>query len=370
MGDGWHHDVLTGGLAPEEALAEWTGLGVVFATILGFVGWYFARNAASGKQPEPEPLDVSKLHSKLHSELEAHSKLEASSRSTPQEAPPSKTVNSQLPSRLRSEAVTFVPGVSAHQLTQRKTLGHLGYHLQRAIAQASVAAPMLICDVETCRGVCDWICAWYDEIALDLEGVHLGRHGRICILQIAVDTPPQVFLFDITVLGKSAFDDGLRTVLETESIRKLIYDARADGDALHHLYGVTLANPCDLQVLHCIAKDDASDPFVKGLQKALDQSGCVPFEEQRWVEELKLRGKALFVPERGGCRELWEWRPLHPDLVSYCALDVAYLAAMRRKFSDVMSTDALRRHSQARMMRAIENLDFIGGQRENVRRDF
>ena len=46
------------------------------------------------------------------------------------------------------------------------------------------------------------------KLAVDLEGVNLGRHGTITL--ITVSTRDIVFLFDLLKLGPEAFDLGLK----------------------------------------------------------------------------------------------------------------------------------------------------------------
>jgi exonuclease 3'-5' domain-containing protein 1 len=64
------------------------------------------------------------------------------------------------------------------------------------------------------------------SLAVDLEGVDLCRHGRVSIMQIMSNLSAKVWLIDVTVLGRQAFDytdpDGrsLRGILEGEGIRK------------------------------------------------------------------------------------------------------------------------------------------------------
>ena len=79
----------------------------------------------------------------------------------------------------------------------------------------------------------------------------------------------QVYLFDISTLGRAAFRSGLKAhhnrtcaftnfmiqrsstapqwhdgqeLLESVDVVKLFYDCRSDADALHHLHGVQLTN--------------------------------------------------------------------------------------------------------------------------------
>ena len=69
------------------------------------------------------------------------------------------------------------------------------------------------------------------------------------------DVSGNVFLFDITKMGNSAFEDfegmdrpTLKTLLECPNLLKVIFDGRADADALWHLYNVYMAPVYCLQV--------------------------------------------------------------------------------------------------------------------------
>ena len=64
------------------------------------------------------------------------------------------------------------------------------------------------------------------SLAVDIEGVGLCRYGRVSVMQIMSNLSGKVWLIDVTVLGREAFDytdpDGrsLRGILEGEDIRK------------------------------------------------------------------------------------------------------------------------------------------------------
>jgi len=65
-----------------------------------------------------------------------------------------------------------------------------------------------------------------NRLALDCEGVNLGRSGTLTVLILA--TTSKVFIFDILKLEKEVFDEGLRDVLEDETKEKLMFDCRQD----------------------------------------------------------------------------------------------------------------------------------------------
>ncbi|CAD7976096.1 unnamed protein product [Amoebophrya sp. A25] len=78
--------------------------------------------------------------------------------------------------------------------------------------------------------------AWRSPvIALDAEGVDLGRLGRLSIVQLAT-SDGTCFILD--VLDKKKDDllaCWLRDLLEDDGVEKIIHDCRMDSDALCHL---------------------------------------------------------------------------------------------------------------------------------------
>ncbi|KAK9806929.1 hypothetical protein WJX72_007854 [[Myrmecia] bisecta] len=88
-------------------------------------------------------------------------------------------------------------------------------------------------------------------LAVDCEGVNLGRHGKLCLVQVA--TRDQVWLFDVSTLGKTAFasvdskQHSLKSILQSPTVRKVIYDVRQDSDALYHQYEVAVASTSRVQ---------------------------------------------------------------------------------------------------------------------------
>lgn len=87
------------------------------------------------------------------------------------------------------------------------------------------------------------------KIAVDLEGIDLSRDGKLCIAQVGLTSDPEiVFIFDVIALGRDLFTHGLKEILESAAIIKLVYDIRCDSDALFHQFGVTPKPVFDVQV--------------------------------------------------------------------------------------------------------------------------
>jgi exonuclease 3'-5' domain-containing protein 1 len=71
-------------------------------------------------------------------------------------------------------------------------------------------------------------------LALDCEGVDLGRSGEVCIIQLSTEN--LCFIFDVHELTASCeLVVALTTILEDENIIKIIHDCKMDSDALFHL---------------------------------------------------------------------------------------------------------------------------------------
>ncbi|KAJ7464926.1 ribonuclease H-like domain-containing protein [Mycena galericulata] len=175
------------------------------------------------------------------------------------------------------------------------------------------------------------------SLAVDLEGIALCRSGTLCIMQLKAEGADAIWLVDIVVLGASAFEEvgasgqSLKGILEDSSVKKLFFDVRNDSDALYNLFGVTLANVYDLQLLEVAVRSEAKPGrpprFLQGLIVSL-QEYVSPLKSAAIVRNwavVKEAGLQLFAPERGGQYEVFQVRPLQPALVEYCAQDVALL---------------------------------------------
>ena len=93
----------------------------------------------------------------------------------------------------------------------------------------------------------------HKELAFDCEGVRLGRGGNLTLIQIMAKDE-QVFIFDVLVLGKSLFDNGMKEILESTGIIKIMFDCRCDSDSLWEEYKVELTNVLDMQLFEFMVR--------------------------------------------------------------------------------------------------------------------
>lgn len=87
-------------------------------------------------------------------------------------------------------------------------------------------------------------------ISLGTDGSEMGRKCKLPILTIS--TPSQIYIFDIQVMQMSCFDSGLRDILESQEIKKIIHNSRKLSDCLCHKHQVKLTNVFDTQVSYII----------------------------------------------------------------------------------------------------------------------
>lgn len=199
-----------------------------------------------------------------------------------------------------------------------------------------------------CRTVCAQLMK-QEVLAVDIEGVNLGRNGSICIIQVAC-ADGSVFLFDVVALGAPIFGMGLIELLEGESVAKMFYDCRSDADALYHLYGIRMQHVLDMQVL--CAKATSPRTHLQGMAKALGH--VLPYAEKQRVQGIKQAGLRMFAPEHGGNLEIWTLRPLPSVLQTYCAADVVHLFSMLSKWDGCLDRSTLRAISETRMRARVD----------------
>lgn len=196
----------------------------------------------------------------------------------------------------------------------------------------------------------------YKFIAIDLEGIELCREGRISIVQIT-SRENFVYLFDITTLQESAFDNGLKDLLEDVDISKVFFDLRSDCDALFHQYHARPRNVLDCQIAFMKAPEQRRSRFNIGFRKALLATEVLTAKKREKMASIKEAGCKLFAPELGGSYEVFDMRPLPPELLDYLVTDVVVLLDLldeQLRLSG-LSMHMLGKLSEARMNKTIDS---------------
>jgi exonuclease 3'-5' domain-containing protein 1 len=144
-------------------------------------------------------------------------------------------------------------------------------------------------------------------LAIDLEGVDLGRNGKVSLIQIADGKNCIV----VDVLNKDGSDplvNWLRRILESPDVVKIIHDLKMDYDALYHLLNIRLTNIHDTAIWHSMITVHENAP----LNDVLSYNG---------VGVNATRDKSVYHSNH----KFWATRPLTEDMISWASGDVAKL---------------------------------------------
>lgn len=177
------------------------------------------------------------------------------------------------------------------------------------------------------------------SLYIDAEGENLGRKGTLALLQIMVLPRRCIYVVDIHVLKTAAFttcardaNTTLKSILESEQIPKVIFDARNDSDNLYNEYGISLGGVRDLQLMEYFSRPRIAGFTVQGLAKCIEQHlHASPDVLQKWMVQ-KENGKKLYRPKFGRSTKAFFDRPLSSDVLAYAAGDVEHLSTLYRKY--------------------------------------
>jgi len=111
-------------------------------------------------------------------------------------------------------------------------------------------------------------------------------------------------------------DRGLRYLLESTKIVKVMHDCRRDSEALYFQYGVTLHGVWDSQIAYSVLSQlkGYKTPYPIGLNTLLKACSC---EENKFKDMVKSAMSAM--------KNFWEVRPLSRMMIDYAAGDVSNL---------------------------------------------
>ena len=173
------------------------------------------------------------------------------------------------------------------------------------------------------------------SLYLDIEGINLGRHGSISIIELLVAPQNHVYLIDVHVLRALAFStksvttgETFQSILESPSIPKVFFDVRNDSDALHGHFGIRLAGVVDLQLLENATRPGGRRTFVSGLMRCIERDAPMTYAEKEAWQVTKERGRRLFAPELGGSYAVFDVRPVTQQIREYCVQDVLFLPGL------------------------------------------
>jgi hypothetical protein len=135
--------------------------------------------------------------------------------------------------------------------------------------------------------------------------------GKCSLVQLAVSLGDDVQCFLFDVLDKDKQDPMvcfLRSILESDSVLKIIHDSRMDSDALKHLLDIKLTNVHDTSCWH----EKINGIADVNLNEMLQANGLMPNA---------VRDKGIYDSNPA----FWTIRPLTDQMISWAAGDVSLM---------------------------------------------
>lgn len=195
-------------------------------------------------------------------------------------------------------------------------------------------------------------------LAVDVEGVDLGRKGIVSLVQIANSI--ETYVFD--VLGKTRTDPVilfLKNVFENKNIVKIFHDCRMDSDALFYHYDIRLANVHDTQCWHELSNNQ----IEASLNTVLGHNN-IPINEHR--------NTSIYLIDY----EFWQHRPLTETMLKWAEGDVQSLISIYRHQikHNINGSTASERYSTLTMEMSVFDIEiehvgnFIGKHGKNIKK--
>jgi len=155
-------------------------------------------------------------------------------------------------------------------------------------------------------------------IGFDGEGVNLGPKGQLTLVQIST-VNGQVIIFDVQTSPALMTQGGLKKLLESEQIIKVVHDCRNDSAALFFQCDVQVRNVFDTQAAHAVLQlQDTGKPVYKVKNVSLNAL-CELYNAP--VNPMKEQVKNIYRRDQ----KFWARRPLTRDMICYAAADVLAL---------------------------------------------
>merc|ERR1719266_2611928 len=155
-------------------------------------------------------------------------------------------------------------------------------------------------------------------VGFDGEGVNLGPKGQLTLVQVS-RLGGEVIIFDVQTSPALMTQGGLKQLLESEHIIKVVHDCRNDSAALFFQCDVQVRNVFDTQAAHAVLQlQDTGKPVYKVKNVSLNAL-CELYNAP--VNPMKEQVKNIYRRDQ----KFWARRPLTRDMICYAGADVLAL---------------------------------------------
>jgi exonuclease 3'-5' domain-containing protein 1 len=110
------------------------------------------------------------------------------------------------------------------------------------------------------------------------------------------------------------------------------FDVRNDSDALYSHYNIAVDAIIDVQLLELAMRDHSVD-FVAGAAKYIQKDSTASAAVKLSWQRTKERVSRLYDPYKGGNFDVFNGRPLKPEILRYCKQDVELLPSLWEVYS-------------------------------------
>ncbi|KAJ8932615.1 hypothetical protein NQ314_014545 [Rhamnusium bicolor] len=190
----------------------------------------------------------------------------------------------------------------------------------------------VICSMRECQMVIDDIMSkatprtnehiWpfmHDRVVVgfDCEGINLGVKGQLTLMQVATMSGFS-YVFDL-ITCPQMIDYGLRRLLESPDVVKIVHDCRNDSVNLYTQFKITLRTVFDTQAAHAVLTyQETNRPVYKAKSVALNAL-CECYGAP--VNPMKDQLKNIYRRDQ----KYWSRRPLTREMILYASADVLSL---------------------------------------------
>ncbi|KIO24993.1 hypothetical protein M407DRAFT_211272 [Tulasnella calospora MUT 4182] len=239
--------------------------------------------------------------------------------------------------------------------------------------------------VDTTQALSSFVSKLYElertrpALFVDLEGYELGRNGRLALITIYALPLAMTYIVDVTTLEEASFTtegEGLpgktlKSLLEDNSIPKVLYDCRGDNDALYNLYKVDMRGVIDLQLMELATR--ATSPYganLNGLARTIRNYADLPDQALEKWERVKNYGKEIFESAGPQTLGLFEVRPLSEKVIEYSIQDTTILPRLYDRFNGLIQPTWRRRVEEetSRRLQLARQTVFDGSNGELMKR--
>ncbi|XP_067008144.2 piRNA biogenesis protein EXD1 [Anabrus simplex] len=174
------------------------------------------------------------------------------------------------------------------------------------------------------------------EIAMEMVAADLGFGKEVGVLIIAVEG--HAYFLDVQIMGDAMFDAGLRSILESEKITKIIHNCRIISDLLFDCYNVKLNNVFDTQVANMLLAVQKYGKFPQVAPNLFEVLGYILQVPTHLMYLLKVRDGFI---KSDLIKMNWINRPLSLQNCRLAVMNVVLLLPLKKAMEGKIHQDLL-----------------------------